>query len=89
MGMATFGAMAIMDVVNDASLMAGAFYFSGQAQYADAAQTDITRALNPSEVTHYILVTCQTIGEALAAIADITVVDVPVSGWGPSAPPLH
>jgi len=89
MGMATFGAMAIMDGVNDAGLMAGAFYFSGQAQYADAAQTDITRALNPSEVPHYILATCQTIDEALAAIADITVVDVPVNGWGPAAPPLH
>ena len=45
--------------------------------------------MNPSEVTHYILATCQTIDEALAAIAEITVVDVPVNGWGPSAPPLH
>jgi choloylglycine hydrolase len=27
--------------------------------------------------------------EALAAIAEITVVDVPVHGWGPVAPPLH
>jgi choloylglycine hydrolase len=89
MGIATFGAMAIMDGVNDAGLMAGAFYFSGQAQYADAAQTDVSRALNPSEVPHFILSTCGTIDEALAAIANITVVGVPVDGWGPVAPPLH
>jgi len=88
-GIATFGAMAIMDGVNDAGLMAGAFYFSGQAQYADAAQTDLSNALNPTEVPHYILATCETIDEALAAIADITVADVAVNGWGPVAPPLH
>lgn len=88
-GIATFGSMAIMDGVNDAGLMAGAFYFAGQAQYAEVAQVDLSRALNPSEVTHYILTTCETIDEALAAIADITVVGVPVHGWGPAAPPLH
>jgi choloylglycine hydrolase len=88
-GMATFGAMAIMDGVNDAGLMAGAFYFPGQAQFAAAAQTDASRALNSTEVPHYILATCGSIDEALAAIAEITVVDSPVNGWGPVAPPLH
>jgi choloylglycine hydrolase len=89
MGMATFGAMAIMDGVNDAGLMAGAFYFSGQAQYADPTQTDLSKALNPTEVPHFILSTCGTIDEALAAIAEVTVVGVPVNGWGPAPPPLH
>ena len=88
-GAATFGCLAIMDGVNDAGLMAAAFYFQGQAKYADVTQADASRALNPSEVPHYILTTCATIDEALAAIADITVVDVPVHGWGPTAPPLH
>lgn len=88
-GLATFGSMAIMDGVNDAGLMAAAFYFVGQANYAESAQTDLSRALNATEVPHYILTTCGTIDEALAAIADITVVDVPVQGWGTTAPPLH
>lgn len=88
-GMATFGCLAIMDGVNDAGLMAGAFYFVGQAEYADAAKTDASRAINPSEFPHYILANCATMDEALAAIADITIVDVPVQGWGPTAPPLH
>lgn len=88
-GTATFGAMAIMDGVNDAGLMAAAFYFAGQAQYADATQSDLSRSVNPTEVPDYILATCGSIDEALAAIADITVVDVPVDGWGPVAPPLH
>jgi len=88
-GLATFGSMAVMDGINDSGLMAGAFYFPGQAQYADAAQTDMTKAVNATEVTHYILTTCGTIDEALAAIADITVAGVPVDGWGPVAPPLH
>jgi hypothetical protein len=44
-----------------------AFYFVGQANYADAANPDLSRALNPTEVTHYILATCGTIDEALAA----------------------
>lgn len=88
-GTATFGCLAIMDGINDAGLMAAAFYFAGQAQYAEVAQTDASRAVNPSEVPHYILATCATIDEALAAIADITVVNVPVQGWGPTAPPLH
>jgi choloylglycine hydrolase len=89
LGIATFGAMAIMDGVNDAGLMAGAFYFAGQAQYADPAQTEPSRSLNPTEVLHYVLATCGTIDEALSAIAEITVVGVPVDGWGPVAPPLH
>lgn len=89
LGVATFGAMTVMDGINDAGLMAGAFYFAGQAQYAEVAQADLSRALNPSELTHYILTTCETIDEALAAIAEITVVGVPVQGWGPAAPPLH
>lgn len=89
LGAATFGCLAIMDGVNDAGLMAAAFYFQGQAQYADVTQADASRAVNPSEVPHYILTNCATIDEALAAIAEITVVDVPVHGWGPTAPPLH
>jgi len=88
-GMSTFGAMAIMDGVNDSGLMAGAFYFPGHAQYADASQTDASRSLNATEIPHYVLTTCGTIDEALAAIAEITVVDSPVNGWGPVAPPLH
>ena len=88
-GTATFGALSIMDGVNDAGLMAGAFYFAGQAHYAEITQADMSRAVNPTEVTHYVLTTCGTIEEALAAIADIAVVDVPVQGWGPVAPPLH
>ena len=89
LGLATFGATAIVDGVNDAGLMAAAFYFQGQAHYADAAQTESSRSLNATEVPHYILATCGTIDEALAAIANITVVDSPVQGWGPTAPPLH
>jgi choloylglycine hydrolase len=89
LGTATFGALSIMDGVNDAGLMAGAFYFAGQAAYADPATVDAAQSLNATDVTHYILTTCSTIDEALAAIAEITVVDVPVNGWGPVAPPLH
>jgi len=89
LGAATFGCLAIMDGVNDAGLMAAAFYFQGQAKYADVTQADASRAVNPSEVPHYILTNCATIDEALAAIAEITVVDVPVHGWGATAPPLH
>jgi choloylglycine hydrolase len=83
--------MAIMDGVNDAGLMAGAFYFPGQAQYAPAASTPAEQSINASEVTHYLLTTCATIDEAIAAIQNntFTVVDTPVSGWGPTAPPLH
>ena len=88
-GAATFGAMSIMDGVNDAGLMAGAFYFPGQAQYADPAKTDAARSLNPTDVPSFVLSTCATIDEALAAIRKITVVGVPVQGWGPAAPPLH
>lgn len=88
-GTATFGAMSIMDGVNDAGLMAAAFYFAGQAAYADPATVDAARSLNATDVTHYILTTCGSIDEALAVIAEITVVDVPVNGWGPAAPPLH
>ena len=89
LGVATFGSMSIMDGINDAGLMAGAFYFAGQAQYADPATVDPTKSLNSTDVTHYILTTCATIDEALAAIAELTVVNVPVQGWGPDAPPLH
>jgi choloylglycine hydrolase len=88
-GTATFGAMSIMDGINDAGLMAGAFYFPGQAQYASAAQTDSARSLNATDIPSYVLSTCATIDEALAAIQEVTVVDVPVQGWGDAAPPLH
>ena len=89
LGTATFGAMCVMDGINDAGLAAAAFYFAGQANYANAAQTDPLRSLNASQLPNYLLTTCSTIDEALAALSDITVVNVPVDGWGPVAPPLH
>lgn len=89
LGTATFGAMSVMDGINDAGLMAGAFYFAGQAAYADPSTVSPSVSLNSTDLTHYILTTCGTIDEALAAIADVTIVDVPVNGWGPTAPPLH
>jgi len=78
-----------MDGINDAGLAAAAFYFVGQANYADAAQTDPSRSLNASQIPNYLLTTCSTIDEALAALNDVTVVDTPVDGWGPAAPTLH
>ena len=89
LGTATFGALCVMDGINDAGLAAAAFYFVGQANYADAAQTDPSRSLNASQVPNFLLTTCSTIDEALAALNDVTVVDSPVDGWGPAAPPLH
>ena len=89
LGTATFGAMCVMDGINDAGLAAAAFYFVGQANYADAAQTDPSRSLNASQIPNYLLTTCSTIDEALAALNDVTVVDTPVDGWGPAAPTLH
>lgn len=88
-GTATFGAMSIMDGINDQGLMAAAFYFAGQAQYADPAQTDPSRSVNSTDIPNYVLSTCSAIDEALDAIQQLTVVDVPVQGWGPAAPPLH
>jgi choloylglycine hydrolase len=89
LGTATFGAMSIMDGINDAGLMVAAFYFAGYAKYSDPATVDSSKALNPTDVPNYLLTTCSTVDEALAALSDFTVVDVPVNGWGPTAPPLH
>ena len=38
LGTATFGALSVMDGINDAGLAAAAFYFVGHANYADATQ---------------------------------------------------
>lgn len=89
LGVSTFGAISLMDGINDAGLCVAAFYFVGQAQYAPAAQTAADRSINAAELPNYLLTTCATIDQAVAALNDITVVDVPVDGWGPVAPPLH
>lgn len=88
-GVAAFGTDSIMDGFNDAGLTAAAFYFTGWAEYAPAADTPAARSVNPADLVHWLLTNCATVADVRARIADVSVVDTTVDGWGPTAPPFH
>jgi len=87
-GIEMFQSGRFADAINEQGLRAGIFYFPGFAEYPayDPAQAD--REIAPTDVASYLLSTCGTIDEALAALQKVRVADILDETLGQTAP-LH
>jgi choloylglycine hydrolase len=77
----------IPDGVNEAGLYAGLLYLPTFAEYENPQGVSDDRLLAPVDVVSFVLATCTTVLEALAAVASVVVwpASIPLIG----VPPLH
>ena len=88
-GIQCFDNPSIVDGINDAGLTVAGFYFNLYANYVPLADADPARSMNPIDFSGWALGTCASTDELRAALTEVTIVDVAVDGWGPTAPPFH
>lgn len=78
----------IVDGLNERGLAVGVFYFPGYAQYQSVSPAELNRALGPWELPTYLLTTCASVDEALAALDGVRVGAAIEDHLG-FAPPCH
>ncbi|MCK5807850.1 choloylglycine hydrolase family protein [bacterium] len=90
-GIVTFGTNLIADGMNEKGLSCGAFYFPTYAKYAKVTKKNQKIALSSLDFNNWILTQFSTVEEVKQAIKNkkVVIVDTPLKGWGPTAPPFH
>lgn len=87
-GMNGFDLPIIADGLNEQGLHVGIFYFPGFAKYQAVTANDIAQTLGPVEFPTYLLGTCATVDEAVAAAKRVKVGEVVFKEFG-FIPPCH
>lgn len=90
-GMIAYTDVKIMDGINDAGLVAGAFYFPTEAGYAAVTADNQSRGVSPAEFPNWLLSQFASVEEARKAIESGAVEITPtvLAGWGATPPPFH
>jgi len=88
-GIGAFDNPSIVDGFNDAGLTVAGFYFNRYAEYVPLEQADSATRMTAIDFSGWALGTCASIAELREAVATVTIADVAVDGWGPTAPPFH
>ena len=78
----------ILDGLNEKGLYVGIFYMPGYAQYQKVSPADQGKALAPWELPTYLLGTCTSVKEAVAATQTLLVGEVVQKDFG-SVPGVH
>ncbi|MCX7423872.1 MAG: choloylglycine hydrolase family protein [Planctomycetia bacterium] len=81
-GMNGFDLPVIADGLNEKGLHVGIFYFPGYAKYQAVTDKDIPQTLGPVELPTYLLGTCATVDEAVAAVKKVKVAEVVFKEFG-------
>ncbi|PZF77573.1 choloylglycine hydrolase [Aestuariivirga litoralis] len=81
----------IMDGMNDAGLVAGAFYLPTFASYTPVTAENQSRGLSSAEFPNWLLSQFGSVAEVRKAIeaGDAIITPTVLEGWGPAAPPFH
>jgi choloylglycine hydrolase len=77
----------VADGVNEAGLWVGLLYLPSFAEYQDPTGVPSDQLMGPLDVANYLLGTCGTCEEAIAAMEKVTVWAEPLQGLG--VQPLH
>lgn len=88
-GVYCFDSEILMDGMNEKGLVAGAFWFPGYAKYTPLTSKNRDRALSSVDFINWVLTQFSSLDELEDALDSVIIVDTPVEGWGPSAPPMH
>lgn len=88
-GTVCYGALAIMDGMNEKGLSVGTFYFPTYAGYTPTTKENQSKSLSPIDFPNWILTQFATLDEVIAGIKNVVIAPTVVAGWGPTTPPFH
>lgn len=90
-GVYAFKDVKLMDGINEAGLVAGAFYLPTYASYTPVTTENQSKGLAPVEFPNWLLTQFATVDEVRKAIESGAAIITPTAsdGWGPTAPPFH
>lgn len=88
-GISCFNDPAIMDGINEAGLVAGAFYFPNFAEYTAVTNSNQNVALSPVDFVNWMLTQFSNIEDLQQALSSVVIVPTVYSSWGPTPPPMH
>lgn len=88
-GTLCYGALAVMDGMNEKGLSVGTFYFPTFAGYTATTKENQSKSLSPIDFPNWILTQFATLDEVKAGIKNVVISPTIVKGWGPTAPPFH
>lgn len=90
-GVYAYSDVKLMDGINDAGLVAGAFYLPTYASYTPVTAENQANGLSPAEFPNWLLTQFATVDEARKAIeaGDGIITPTVLPGWGAAPPPFH
>lgn len=88
-GVYCFDDPVLMDGMNEAGLVASAFYFPGYASYAKVTKANQSKAISPVEFPHWVLTQFATLNEVKEALKTVVIAPTIFKTWGNTPPPMH
>ena len=90
-GVYAYSDVKLMDGINDAGLVAGAFYLPTYADYTPVTAENQAKGVSPAEFPNFLLTQYASVDEVRKAIAagDVVITPTVLPGWGAAAPPFH
>lgn len=90
-GMIAYTDVKLMDGINDAGLVAGAFYLPTFAEYTPVTSANQSKGLSPVDFPNWLLTQFATVDEVRKAIeaGDAVITPTVLAGWGAAPPPFH
>jgi choloylglycine hydrolase len=90
-GVYSFKDIKLMDGINEAGLVAGAFYLPTFASYATVTPENQSKGLAPAEFPNWLLTQFASVDEVRKAIQSGAAIITPAiePGWGSTPPPFH
>ena len=90
-GMYAYSDVKIMDGLNDAGLMAGAFYLPRYSTYTPVTADNQAKGVSSAEFPNWILTQFGSVEEVRKAVeaGDVVITPTVLSGWGKEPPPFH
>lgn len=90
-GVYAFKDVKLMDGINEAGLVAGAFYLPTYASYTPTTIDNQAKGLSPAEFPNWLLTQFSSVDEVRKAVNSGASIITPTvsAGWGPTPPPFH
>lgn len=90
-GVYAYDDVKLMDGINDAGLVAGAFYLPTFAAYTPVTKENQSKGLSPVEFPNWLLTQFASVDEVRKAVESGNVIITPnvAAGWGATPPPFH
>lgn len=90
-GMIAYTDVKLLDGINEAGLVAGAFYLPTFAEYTPTTADNQAKGLSPADFPNWLLTQFATVAEVRKSIeaGDVVITPTILAGWGAAPPPFH